>query len=470
MNSKVIKAIIFLMSRCIAFFNVDIETLQQRLLDLNQKSIDIVNKAQAEERDLTDEEQAELEKVDGDYKAAKRQLDHLERIESQTAQLQAGAGRKTEPNPIAPQNQAPTPAPANSRITVIGPSDKGKYGFNSFGQFAQAVKNAHPAMGVPVDPRLIQNAPSTYSTEGVGADGGFLVPPDFRTEILEKVTGEEALLSRVDKQETANNSVTYPKDETTPWDASGGIQCYWEGEASQLTQSKIALESEIFKLNKLTALIPVTEELMEDAPAIDSYLRRKVPEKFDFKITDALINGTGAGRPTGILNSGCLVSVAKESGQAADTIVYENIVNMWARMFSPSRSKAVWMINQDIEPQLFTMSFEGTSSSVPAYMPANGLSASPYGTLMGRPVIPSQACQTLGDKGDIMLCDWSQYLAILKTGGIRDDVSIHLYFDYDMVAYRFIMRISGQPWWRVAVTPANSTNTLSPFVSLDARA
>lgn len=464
------RALIYLMSRCIAFFNVDVETLQQRLLDLNQKSIDIVNKAQAEERDLSDEEQAELEKVDGDYKAAKRQLDHLERIEDQTAQLQAGVGRKTEPNPIAPQNQEPNQAPANSRITVISPSDKGKHGFNSFGQFAQAVRNAHPAMGVQVDPRLIQNAPSTYSTEGIGADGGFAVPPDFRTEIMEKVTGEDALLSRVDKLESAGNSVTFPKDETTPWDASGGIQAYWEGEASQLTQSKIALESEIFKLNKLTSLVPVTEELMEDAPAIDSYLRRKVPEKFDFKITDALINGTGAGRPTGILQAPALVSVAKESGQAADTIQFENIVNMWARMYGPCRSKAVWMINQDIEPQLFTMAFEGTSSSVPVYLPANSLAGSPYGTLLGRPVIASQACQTLGDKGDIMLCDWSQYLAILKTGGIRGDVSIHLYFDYDMVAYRFIMRMSGQPWWRTAITPKNSSNTLSCFVSLDARA
>jgi HK97 family phage major capsid protein len=150
--------------------------------------------------------------------------------------------------------------------------------------------------------------------------------------------------------------------------------------------------------------------------------------------------------------------------------MFENIVNMWARMYGPCRPRAVWLVNQDIEPQLFTMSFEGTSSSVPAYLPAGGLSASPYGLLMGRPVIPTQACETLGDKGDIFLADFSQYLSAIKTGGVRAEVSIHLWFDYDVTAYRFIMRVAGQPWWAAAIDPRDGSNTLSPFVTLDERA
>ena len=130
----------------------------------------------------------------------------------------------------------------------------------------------------------------------------------------------------------------------------------------------------------------------------------------------------------------------------------------------------MWHINQDVEPQLLQMAFEGTSSSVPAYMPANGLSGAPYATLMGRPVIPIQSCETLGDKGDVYLADWSQYLSVIK-GGVRSDVSMHLYFDYDMTAYRFILRMTGQPWWRAAITPLHgATNTLGCFLTLDERA
>ena len=106
--------------------------------------------------------------------------------------------------------------------------------------------------------------------------------------------------------------------------------------------------------------MPVTEELLSDAPALDGYLRRRVPEKFDFKLNLAMVQGTGTGQPTGILNSASLVSVARESGQAADTIVHENILNMWSRMYGPSRQNAVWLYHQDIEPQLNSMGFSTT--------------------------------------------------------------------------------------------------------------
>jgi HK97 family phage major capsid protein len=89
---------------------------------------------------------------------------------------------------------------------------------------------------------------------------------------------------------------------------------------------------------------------------------------------------------------------------------------------------------------------------------------------LGRPIIPTQACQTLGDKGDIIFADLSQYMTAVKTGGLRTDVSIHLWFDYDTLAYRFILRIAGQPWWSSSISPKNGSNTLSPFVTLDERA
>jgi HK97 family phage major capsid protein len=172
------------------------------------------------------------------------------------------------------------------------------------------------------------------------------------------------------------------------------------------------------------------------------------------------------------MNSPALVTVAKETSQTADTILFANIVKMWARTYAPCRARGVWLINQDIEPQLLQMSFDpaATAGMVPAYMPANGAAGSPYATLMGRPVVPINAAQTLGDLGDISLVDLSQYMTVIKSGGIRQDVSIHLFFDYDMTAFRFIMRVGGRPWWGSAITPANSTNTLSCFVTLAERA
>jgi len=462
-------------------FNDDVSTthqekvdeLQASLLDYNEQIQSIQAQADGEKRQLTEEEENQIKALFDNFEATDQEIKRRERILAQTNDLLKTVSRQASPQQPVPQNQAsPGQKPASvPRIQLI--EDRGKWGWNNMGEFASAVRFASNNAG-QLDPRLIANAPSTYSTEGVGADGGFAVPPDFRQAIVEKVMGEESLVSRTDQMTTGSNSITFPKDETTPWDSSGGVQAYWEGEGNQITQSKLALQEESIRLNKLTALVPVTEELLEDAPSLDSYLRKKVPEKFDYKLQDAIINGTGVGKPKGILNAASLVSVAKDTvspSQTADTVAYENIVAMWARLYAPCRPRSIWLINQDVEPSLLRMAFGRTATDLmPVYLPANGASGSPYASLLGRPVVPVQACQTLGDKGDIILADMSQYLTVTKVGGIRSDVSIHLYFDYDMAAFRFILRIAGQPWWGSAITPANSTNTLGCFVTLNERA
>lgn len=452
-----------------------VEELQDRLIELRDQMNNIQAKADAEQRQLTTDESKQIEEIFATFEETEADIDRRERLINANARLSVGRGRQTDADNVANVGEDVASRPRRERPLVPAaardPNDVGKWGFRSVGEFASAVRAAHPSSGGRnLDPRLVANAPTSYGSEGVGEDGGFAVPPDFRRDIMQKVMGEESMLSRTDQLTSSSNSITIPKDETTPWQTSGGIQAAWEGEGAQFSQSKPSLEQSTIRLNKLTALVPVTEELLSDAPALSTYLRRKTPEKFDFKINDAILNGTGAGQPLGVLNSGALITVNAESGQAADTVRFENIVNMYSRLYSACRQNAVWLINQDVEPQLLTMQFPGTGTAVPAYLPPGGLSAQPYGTLLGRPVIATEAAQTLGDAGDITLVDLRQYMTATKTGGIRQDVSIHLWFDYDVTAFRFVMRVAGQPWWSNAISPKNGSNTRSCFVTLAARA
>jgi HK97 family phage major capsid protein len=459
-----------------------IEDLQNKLTSLMETANNIQALADAENRQLTEAEAADIAAAFAAFEATEGEIARRQHLASLNERLNMPQGRRTAPEGDVPQGTPPpaaqTPAapstprgsaPARTpRIEAV--RDGGAWGFRSFGEFAMSVRNAS-ARGGNLDPRLIANAPTTYSQEGVGADGGFPIPPDFRTEILRKVMGEDSLLSRTDQQTSSSNSFSVPIDETTTWQTTGGIQAYWEHEASQYSQSKIALTESTTKLNKLTALVPVTDELLADASAMTNYLRTKAPEKMNFRVDDAIVNGTGAGQPLGFLKSSCLVTVNPESGQAADTIRHVNINNMWARMYAKCRRNAIWLVNQDIESQFNTMSFrDATSSPVPIYIPPGGLSTSPYGTLLGRPVVVSETAPEIGEVGDISLVDLSTYLSIVKTGGIRSDVSIHLWFDYDVTAFRFVLRIGGQPWWKSAITPKNSSNTRSCFVTLGERA
>ena len=98
---------------------------------------------------------------------------------------------------------------------------------------------------------------------------------------------------------------------------------------------------------------------------------------------------------------------------------------MWSRMWGRSRQNAVWFINQDVEPQLYALSQIIGTAGVQVYLPANGISGQPYGTLFGRPVIPVEYAATLGTEGDITLCDFSQYVLADK-GGVQSASSMHV--------------------------------------------
>jgi len=468
------------------------EEIQARMLAHNERALAVVAAATQEARDLTADEAAE---VDSEQAALDRLLaerTRLEKLEAHTELLSRPAGRKAEPDDPAVlvgdgegdvrlartgagrRNWNPSvPAVARDRYADAC------FGFRNLGDFALSVRRA--CVGGGMDRRLELSeslaAATTYGNEGSGADGGFAVPPEFRTEIVSAIQGEDSLLSRCDQVTCTGNNFTAPYDETTPWQTSGGILATWDGEAQPANQSKPQLQERTIKLNKLRVLVPLTEEIIEDAAAMDAYLRRKAPDKILFKINAAIVSGSGAGMPMGILTSSARVTAGKGT-TTTGKLIGQNVIDMYSRMYGPSRPRAVWLYNQEIEPQLFTLSIPGKDNTgAPAtnwggllYVPPSGLSGSPYSTLMGRPMIPTQACSALSTEGDIIFADLSQYLALLKSGpNPRVDVSMHLWFDQDLTAYKFTLRMGGIPWWSAPMQPLAGANTLSPFVTLQTR-
>lgn len=456
-----------------------LDALHAKLGELAEKSKVIQNVADAESRALNAEEMKDLDEIKRMFdgveaeiraRAASNEMD--ERIRALTTPQR----RLSQPDDLEPEGDdsahngghggaAPAQALARPYGTFSGGipagTSKSSHGFRSMGEWAMAARRTKNGKA---DARIM-NAPTTFGHEGVNEDGGFAVPPDFRANIMKFILAEENLLAMTDQQTTSGNSLSLPLDSTTPWQSSGGVVPQWVGEGGIISQSKPKLGQLETKLHKLAALVPVTEELMQDASALSSWLATKVPEKFTSFINDAIITGDGVGKPLGMLNSACKVTVAAVSGQGAGTIVARNISDMWARSYGPLRRNAVWFINQDVEPALQTLVMPGTNPSFPAYLPPGGLSGAPYSTLFGRPIMPLEACSALGTEGDIILAIPSQYLTVLK-GGMKTDVSIHLYFDTDHTAFRFVMRIGGQSYWPSAIARKNGSNTLSPIVTL----
>lgn len=428
-----------------------LSALEERRLELFSASEALVAAADEAGEDLDEEALAAIE-------ANRHEVERLDRqIEARKAITPQAAGRKT-----APEAKGGKIEGGAHKVAPTPKADSRTGGFKHLGEFASTVKAAASRDESSFNRLVAMN-------EGVGEDGGFIVPPEFREGIMKVVEGEDSLLSRTDSSTTSKNAVTHPKDETTPW-GTAGIRAYWEGEASSVTAAGGKFQGDTLRLNKLFARVDVTDELLEDAPQLDNYLRVKAPEVMTSVINTAIIRGNGVGKPLGILNSPALVSVADETSQPADTVHHRNIVAMWARMYAPCRARAVWLINQDVEPSLNLMSFKDKDTNpVPVYLPAGSIAGMPYATIYGRPVIPVQAASTVGDVGDVILADLSKYRTLTKAGGTRVDTSIHLKFDTDETVFRFIFRLAGQPWWSAPITPENSANTLSPFVAIATR-
>ena len=345
--------------------------------------------------------------------------------------------------------------------------DDPRRGFRSFGDFAASVRNAGMRGGRMDDRLTIQaSAPTTYGNESSAVDGGYLVPPEFSASIFNLSLTDDALLPMTDNVDVRGNGMVFPKDETTPW-GTDGVRAYWQSENSSATQTKPKFGATAMRLHKLMALVPITDELLDDSSAIDSYLPPLAARSIRWKTNDAILNGDGAGQPLGAFNGAAAVVQAKESGQAASTIQLANITKMIARLPPGSFPKAVWLVTPDALPAIFGL----TLGNYPIYLPINsGAQGSPYGTLMGRPLIPSQHVAAFSSQGDLSLVDLSYYRTITKAGqGIKTDTSMHLYFDADATAFRFTFRVDGQPKIAAAISQNKGSNTLSPFIQLASR-
>lgn len=412
--------------------------------DARLKAMAVLNKAEAEDRFLSEDEQKDIDKYEEEIRAWDESIGRAEKLLAIEPE-----DRSTEKPEVKP-----TPAKDNEKR------------FASFGeQLMAAYRAATP--GGKVDERLTTRAASGLN-ESTPSDGGFLVQQDFVTELLKRTYETGILASKVKKipiSTNANGMKINAIDEDSRANGSrwGGVQTYWEGEADEITASKPKFRQMELSLKKLTGLCYATDELLQDAAALEAVIRQAFAEEFGFKIDDAILSGSGEGEPLGILNSGAIVTVAKEASQT-DIITVENLIKMWNRLWSRSRANAVWYINQELEPYLYTLKI----GDKPVYIPAGGLSEKPYGTLFGRPVVPIEQCSAAGEVGDIILADIGQYLLIDK-GGVKSASSIHVRFLYDENVFRFIYRVDGKPIWTKPLTPYKGSATVSPFITLAKR-
>lgn len=430
--------------------------------------------AAKENRDLTAEELAQanahLDAADALKATAASEQAASEAQAAAAARLASADADLAKPQPRRLAATSATPLVAREAVL-----DDPARGFKSFGDFALEILDCGPSRSAIDSNQRLRAAVGTGMTQGVTAEGGVLVPPAFSKVIWDGARQKsESMLGYCDVQpiDPGVESVTIPAiAETSRATGSrwGGVRGYWKSELSAMTESRPKMRDVKIEPKELYVLGYVSDKLLRNAPGTaSSILATAAADEINFLIGDSVFNGDGAGKPVGVISHASTVSVAKETGQVAATIVKANIDKMWARCHANWRNNAVWFVNQACEPELENLSMVVGTGGVPVYLPAGGVADTPNARLKGRPVVVVEYCQALGTKGDIVLADLKSYLVGLR-GMVDQASSMHLKFDYAQTAFRFIFEVDGQPWMASPITPFKGSATLSPVVALDTR-
>jgi HK97 family phage major capsid protein len=429
----------------------------KRLKEIEARKLEIRTMLEGNEKVNMEELETELRSLNDEKVAIEKRMAILDEIvvdEEKAEEIEKPVEEKKEERKVFAQPKS------EKRLKL----------FNNFGEQLMAIKR-QATTGV-VDDRLLRIANESRATGGsvgIGSDGGFAVQTDFAGMMMETAAKSGNILPLVDNYGISDNSDNVKWVDIDETDVSstvyGGVRVYRRAEAATVTATKPKLVEREIKLEALMGLAYATWELEKHSNFVSEMYTKSFTKAIQRKLESEIIAGLGAGECLGFQKGGDRVSVAKESGQAADTVVYENIVKMYNRMID--KQNGYWIVNPDVQEQLDFLSFPVGVGGVPVYLPASSVGT--MATLKGRPIIESDHCAALGDLGDINFANLSEYMLITK-GGVEQDYSIHVNFTTAENAFRFIFLANGMPKKSSALTIANSSNKRANFVTLDARA
>lgn len=341
--------------------------------------------------------------------------------------------------------------------------------WGSFGEQLVAIARAMSPNGV-VDRRL--HAAASGASAGEPSSGGFLIQQGYSEALLDRAREESPLLGecRQIPIPEGTESIDLPViDETSRASGSrwGGVQVFRKAEAETVTSKKPKFGKLKIDTSEIMGIAYATERLLRNAATVEAVFGNAFASEFAFKVTDEIVRGGGGDECLGILNAPATVSQAKEGGQAAATVVMENLSNMWAHVPARSKARGAWYINNDVEPSLDKLykaiGTGGTDVPFVTYDQSGVL------RIKGRPVRQLEQCSTLGTVGDIFFFDGQEYI-LSPQGSITGASSMHVRFLYNEMTFRWTYYINGRPAWLNSLTPYKGSTTLAPYVTLATRA
>lgn len=371
----------------------------------------------------------------------------------------------------------------SDRTVVEFPKEDKVYDYINVADFMMDVAKAGTQSASPTarleksQAAMIHRTAGTPSQEtSLDSAGGFLVPEQYSANLMSIALEKSDFMGKATSLPIATDSIGIPfidGFDHSSGSIRGNVQMKWTAELADKTATDIVVGKITLTLNELTGLSYVSDKLLNtSAISLEPLINKVFPEAMAWELDYVILNGTGAGQPVGVNACPAMISVPKVADQDADTIVFDNIANMYMRNYF--KNSAIWVTNHDTFVQLSKLNLQADGNTAfPVFLPGGSIAGVPYNTIYNRPVLFTEHAPTLGDAGDIMFIAFSEYLVGLKSGrgaGLQTATSMHVKFIENQQAFRFVLLVDGQPWWKSALTPRVSDKTLSPFTRTAERA
>jgi HK97 family phage major capsid protein len=426
--------------------------LRQRRVDIHDKMAAIINTAETEDRDLSDEEAAEFDKLKAEKGALDKRIERGDDLEASTALLDR----------VVPA------ASRNGGIERAGGPEAARE-FESFADFLSAVRFRpnDPRLAYTDNPAAFDPATGELRAEfrvDNGPSGGFMIPNQLRDTIM-RVDPQDALVRPraevIPAGDPPDSSVTMGALDQTgsnPGNMFGGMTMTWIGEGDDKPETDAKLREITLTPHEIAGTAVITDKMLRNWQAsrtfIESLMRGAVNAAEDY----AFLRGSGTAQPLGVVNAGATKWINRAT---ANHVAYADLVGMVARLLMRGNAQtAVWSIPQAAMVDITTMTDpEGHYIWQPNAR--DGMA----GTLLGYPVRWNNRAPALGSKGDIILADWSYYL--IKDGsGPYVAMSEHVLFRQNKTVFKVFWNVDGSPWLTAPIKEENGYD-VSPFVGLD---
>jgi HK97 family phage major capsid protein len=301
---------------------------------------------------------------------------------------------------------------------------------------------------------------SKFLSESVDDEGGYLVPEEFRNMMIMYDAEDTLVWGRATIWPIAGEKIQFPKLNQNPdvqdgdFDNFAGVTFGWVEEGGEKPETEPTFGMVEMIVHELAGYTEITNTLLDDSVInLINYLTRLFRSAWYWYTDKSFIQGTGGKQPLGIINDPSTLSVYR---QTADTIEFQDVLNMESRMPAVFDNNAVWFITKQGRAALRGQTVTASSKEL-VLQEMYGDHTKGYDmTILGKPAyLADGKIPALGSTGDVILGTWTWYYV-----GFRQDFSMDSSRHYKFRNNRTALRCSGRLDGQAAIPQA--------FVELDA--